>query len=166
MLGASQEHICYLKSNTDKITDSTLKTFCTDKENCLRSTMISSLGCTVQQGTRLCCMVCNPSAFSDVDGGIEGRAILEVGKVPTRKKRRVAVRKVDGSLVDAIKAGLKEERAKYIAEHPTLAILGVDLVCPESVISSSVLYVYSDMDCFSLRQELKQPFFNVIMALV
>ena len=33
-------------------------------------------------------------------------------------------------------ARLKAERANYISEHPTLAILGVQLVCPDSVIDS------------------------------
>ena len=63
---------------------------------------------------------------------------------------------------------LKEERAKYIQEHPTLAIL---LVCPDSVITSicsSVKFISSasDMDIFCLRRDLKQRFFHVIISLI
>ena len=155
-----------VKSDTDKITDPALRTYCTDKENCLRSTMIRSLGSTVQQGTLSCCMVCNPPEFLDDH---ETPDILEVGKAPPRKKRRIAVRKMDKSLLDAINERLKAERAKYIAEHPTLAIVGEELVCPDSVIDSicsnvKFISVVNDMDTFSLRQELKQRFFNVIMS--
>lgn len=128
--------------------------------------MIKSLGGTVQQST-LCCMVCNPSAFSDG----ERLSILQVGKAPPRKKRRVAVRRVDKSLLETVMSRLKEERANYIKEHPTLAILGVQLVCPDSVISSicssvKFISIASDMDLFCLRQELKQRFFDVIIAIV
>ena len=154
-----------VKSDTDKIADPALRTYCTDKENCLRSTMIGSLGCAVK-GTHLCCMVCNPSAFAG-----ERLDILKVGKAPPRKKRRVAVRKIEKSLLDALYTQLKAERAHYIAEHPTLSIVGERFVCPDSVLNSicsnvKFISVINDMDNFNLRQELKHRFFNVIMAIL
>lgn len=88
--------------------------------------MIKSLGGTVQQRS-LCCMVCNPSAFSD--GG--RLSILQVGKAPPRKRRRVAVRQTNKSVLETVESQLKAERAKYIREHPTLDILGEKLVCPD-----------------------------------
>ena len=155
-----------LTTDADKITDPALKSFCTDKENCLRSSMIRSLGCTAQPSS-LCCVVCNPSAFSDG----ERLSVLKVGRALPRKKRRIAKRRVDKALQETVMSRLKEERAKYIQEHPTLAILGVQLVCPDSVIisiCSSVKFISSasDMDIFCLRQELKQRFFHVIISLV
>ena len=75
------------------------------------------------------------------------------------------------STTEAVKIQLKAARANYIEEHPSLAILGAQLVCPDSVISnisSSVKFisVLSDMDAFCLRQELKEKFFNVLLAVV
>lgn len=155
-----------LTTDTDKITDRALKSFCTDKENCLRSSMIKSLGGTVPQST-LCCMVCNPLAFSDG----ERLSVLQAGNAPPRKKRRVAVRRMDKSLLDTVMSRLKEERTNYIKEHPALSILGAQLVCPDSVIndicsSAKFICAASDMDWFGLRQELKQRFFYVIMSTV
>ena len=127
--------------------------------------MITSLGGTVQRGS-LCCMVCNPLAF------LEGRmSVLQVGRSPPRKKRRLAVRRLDESVLQIVKLGLIAERSKYIREHPALAILGQQFVCPDSLITnicSSVKFisVANDMDTFSLRRELKQRFFNVIIAIV
>lgn len=125
--------------------------------------MLRALGGTVQQSS-LCCMVCNPTEVLESD-------VMRVGKPAPRKKRRVAIRKVDESVISDIKSRLQEERVKYIAEHSGLAILGVQLVCPNSVINnicSSVRFisVANDMDSFCLRQELKERFFNVIMAVV
>lgn len=94
---------------------------------------------------------------------------LKVGNAQPRKRRRVAVRFLDESKIVDIKAHLKTERANYITNHPALAILGVQLVCPDSVIDSicsnvKFVSVASDMDRFCLRRELKPIFYNVIMA--
>ena len=88
-----------------------------------------------------------------------------------RKKRRVAIRKITERQCSDIKSLLQAERAQYISEHPNLAILGVQLVCPDSVINSicssiKFVSVVTDMDTFNLRQELKERFFNVIIAVV
>lgn len=160
----SRAHLI-VKSDVDKINDSELKRFCTDTENCLRSTMVGSLGCTVRPGNCLCCMACNPSAFPVS----ERLTLLRVGKAPPRKKRRVAVRKVNGAQSDSIKERLKAERANYISDHPTLAIIGAEQICPTSVIVSvcnSVKFISTlgDMDCFGLRKDLKQRFLSVIMS--
>ena len=161
----SRAHLL-LTTDAEKINDLALKSFCTDKENCLRSLMIRSLGGTVEQ-TSLCCMVCNPSAFSDSSR----LSVLQIGKAPPRKKRRVAVRKLNQSTIDDLESRLKAERTKYIVEHPSLAILGEQLVCSESVIDSicsnaKFISIPSDMDSFCLRQELKQRFFNALTAVV
>ena len=161
----SRAHLL-ITSDADKITDPALKSFCTEKENCLRASMLKSLGDTVQQNSS-CCRVCNPSTFSDGNR----LSVLKAGKAPPRKKRRVAQRRVDKFFIETMKSRLKEERAKYIREHPGLAILGDELVCPSSVIdticsSAKFISIASDMEMFCLRQELKQRFFCVIMSVV
>ena len=126
--------------------------------------MITSLGGAVQQQMS-CCMVCNPEFCEG------GRLSLQVGKAPPRKRRRVAVRRVDQEMNEEINACLKAERANYIAHHPTLAIIGEQLVCPDSVIDSicssvKFISVATDLDRFCIRQELKQIFFNAIIEAV
>lgn len=141
-----------------------LKSFCTSKDVCLRSSMILSLGGSTQQNS-VCCMVCHPSAISD--GG--RLSILQEGKAPPRKKRRAAVRKLDKPAMDHLKSHLKAERAQYIKEHTTFAMLGDQMVCPDSVIesicsSAKFISQVADMNVFSLRQDLKLRFFDVIMS--
>ena len=160
----SRAHLL-VTTDTDKISDAVLKSFCTDQENCLRSSMITAIGGSAPNNS-LCCMVCNPAAFSD-GGRLD---ILKIGKV-VRKKRRVAVRKISKPETSLIKLKLEMERSKYLSEHPTLGVLGLQLVCPDSVIKSvcdNVKYisVREDMDLFCLRQELKEQFFRVIMTVV
>lgn len=127
--------------------------------------MISAIGGSAPSNP-MCCMVCSPTAFSD-GGRLD---VLQVKKT-VRKKRRVAVRKIDDSQVSAMKLRLEIERAKYITEHTTLGILGAQLVCPDSVIkmicnSAKFISVIEDMDLFCLRHQLKDPFFNAIIAVV
>ena len=110
-----------------------------------------------------------PHSFGGDSGG--KLDILQVGKPGPRKKRRVAVRKANKTMISAVKSQLQAERAKYVVENPTLAFVGVQLVCPDSVLDSiceSVRFisVANDMDSFCLRQGLKQRFFEVIMAVV
>ena len=89
-------------------------------------------------------MVCNPSAFSD--GGRLG--IIQI-RIPPRKKRKVTVRIVTAVEVEA---RLKEERSRYIAEHPSLNILGNQFVCPDNVICSKANFIsrLNDMNVFCL----------------
>lgn len=75
----------------------------------------------------------------------------------------MAVRRVTEHITETVQLELKAERAKYITEHPSLAILGVQFVCPDSVINNicsslKFISVLSDMDSFCLRQELKEIF--------
>ena len=103
-----------LNSDENKIADTTLQSLFTDKENCMRTTIITALGGTVEPLSSLCCMVCDPSG--DTDGG--RLDVLQVGGTPPRKKRRVAMRKVDEATMEHVRIGLKTERAKFIAEIP------------------------------------------------
>ena len=70
-------------------------------------------------------MACSPTGFSD-GGGLD---VQQAGRT-ARKKRRTAIRRVEASEAATVKLKLVIERAKYISEHPTLGILGVQLVCP------------------------------------
>ena len=146
-----------MTTDTEKIRDAALKSFCADQENCLRSSMITAIGDSAPNNP-LCCIACNPTAFSD-----EGRLdILKLGKV-VRKKRRVAVRKVGKPELSLIKLKLEMERSKFLSEHPTLGILGLQIVCPDAVInricdSAKFISVREDMELFGLRQELKERF--------
>lgn len=128
--------------------------------------MIQSLGGTAERNSH-CCMVCNPALFAEDSrlGVVEYRVLVP------RKKRRAVVRRVHEVLLQVLESSLKAERAKYIQEHSDLAILGAQLVCPDSVIKaicSGVKYisVISDLDTFEVRKELKQRFFNIIMLVV
>ncbi len=127
--------------------------------------MMMALGGSAPRNT-LCCMVCNPTAFSD-GGRLD---VLQVG-TSVRKKRRVAVWRVNDLHSSTIKLKLEIQRAKYITEHPTLGILGAQRVCPDNVLksicdSAKFIPVMEDMDLFCLRQDLKERFFNVVIAVV
>lgn len=162
----ARAHLLVIGDDT-KIKDATLKSLCTDRENCFRAAIITSIGGTVEQQNTLCCMVCNPSAFTD-GGRLD---VMQVGSTPPRKRRRVAVRRVTETTTQAVRMQLKAERTKYITEHPSLAVLGAQFLCPDSVIdnicsSLKFIAVPSDMDVFCLRRELKDRFFNVLLAVV
>ena len=120
----------------------------------------------MQQNSQ-CCMVCSPATFTESSR----LGIIEVQAKMPRKKRRIAVRKVSEVQLQVLESSLKAERASYIKEHPILTILGVQIVCPDSIIKKICLGVkcissVNDMDNFCVRQELKQRFFNVIMLVV
>lgn len=154
-----------ISTDATKIKDTPLRVFCTEKENCLRSCMIRALGDSAP-GNPLCCMVCNPTQFADGTGG--RLDVLQIGKTVRKKKRR-AVWTVTAAQVATVKLKLEIERAKYIAKYPSLGILGVQMVCSDSIIkticdSAKFISVVEDMDLFCLRQELKDCFFNVIVS--
>lgn len=133
-----------------------VKSLCTDKENCFRAALITSIGGAVEQQNSLCCMICNPSAFTD-GGRLD---VMQVGRAPPKKRRRVAVRRVTEHITETVRLELKAERAKYITEHPSLAILGVQFACPDSVINNicsslKFISVLSDMDAFCLARNLR-----------
>lgn len=158
-----------LNSDEAKIVDPALKSLVTDKENCLRVTLITAVGGTVEQQSQssLCCMVCNPLAFT----GGERLDICQVGRMPPRKKRRVAIRRVTAATTERLKAQLEAERSLYISENPHLCILGSQLVCPDSTIeaicsSAKFISVVSDMNNFGLRCELQARFFAVVLDVI
>ena len=78
-----------ITGDEEKIGNAALKALFTEKENCFRASMMTGLGGNVEQQNALCCSVCNPSGPSGDDTDI-----LQVGRAPPRKKRRVAVRKL------------------------------------------------------------------------
>lgn len=95
-------------------------------------------------------MVCNPTAFL---GG--GRLdITRPGRLPPRKQRRVAKRVLDESVV---KLQLKAERKNFMDDHPSLAIIGEQLVCPDSVISQ----IYSNAKYISVLKIWTYSFFRL-----
>ena len=162
--GQARAHLI-LNTDETKIEDAALKALVTNKENCMRTTLISAVGGSVQSvSCPRCCAVCNPAAFADGD-------IVAPGKAPPRKKRRVAVRKVDKATTDSLKIRLEATRAKFVVDNPYLCIVGCQLVCPDSTIesicsSAKFISVRSDMDCFGLRNELKDKFLNVVLEVV
>ena len=96
--------------------------------------------------------------------------VLQVGKV-SRKKRRVAVHNMTVATMEALTTQLEAERADYISENPSLLIIGPQLVCPDSTISAissnaKFISIPSDMNCFCLRQEIRQRFFNVVITIL
>lgn len=122
--------------------------------------MIGAIGgsCHRQQNST-CCIACNPTV---ADGRID---IMQPGKPPSRKRRRVVRRIHDTSQLQLL---LEKERDKFIQESPALEFLGRQHVCPDSVIKSvcsnaKFISVLKDMDLFFLRSELKERFFYVIL---
>lgn len=157
----------FATSDPDKTPDAELRSFCLSQENCLRTTMVRAIGGEVQERPLNCCMVCNPAAFTD-GGRLD--VVRGVKSVQSRRRRR-AVRRVGERVTERLKTELLDERKKYIAENPSLGMIGAQLVCPDSVVSeicSNVRFisVISDLDAFCPRQELKQRFFDVIIAVV
>ena len=70
--------------------------------------------------------------------------------------------------VSVMKSQLEGERRKLMDDNPALNILGPSMVCPDTVItdicsSAKYISVLEDMDLFSLRNELKECFFNVVV---
>ena len=91
--------------------------------------MITSIGGSVHSTTStLCCSICSP-----LDSSSTLSSLLLERPVP-RKKRHVAVRKVDQSLLFELKKKLDEERKMYISENPSMAILGLQFVCSDNAI--------------------------------
>lgn len=108
----SRAHLL-ITGDVEKIADPTLKSLCTNQENCFRDAILTSLGGVVnwQSSRSMCCMICNPTAF-DGDGG--RLDVFQVRRSPPRKKRRVAVRRrISNTKTKAIKACLETESAVY-----------------------------------------------------
>ena len=58
-----------------------------------------------------------------------------------------------------------------MAENQSLFILGPQVVCPDSIILNicsiaKFISVISDINSFCIRQELRERFFNVLLATV
>ena len=150
--------------NTDKISDSALQKYCTDKENCLRSNLIVSIGGSVQKTSRLCCSICNVSCSLP-------RLDILLHRPVSRKKRRVPVRKIDQSLLLELKSRLEEERNKYVVEHPCMAIFGLQFICSDNVIDkicsdAKYLTKIEDLDQFIICKELVTRFYSTIIEVI
>ena len=143
-----------------------MKTFCKNTENCRRLTMLRAVGSSEQvHASGGCCDVCTA-------GGVQcGR--LDILRASSRKNhRREATRRVIGThLAKTLRDALFEERAKIVEEHPAYAMLGESFVCPSGVIlklceQARYISKVEDIDIFCLRTELRDRFFNVVMATV
>lgn len=143
-----------------------LETYCSEKENCLRSTLIRSVGGNVEQQSRLCCTVCNSGCVLS-----DRLEITQFRAVSTRKRRRVAVRRVDDSLKVLLKRRLLAERVAFVEENPCWQILGIQFVCSDALISQicdDCKYIASvdDIDSFFVRPELRDRFYDIVVEVV
>jgi hypothetical protein len=86
--------------------------------------------------------------------------IVQPGKAPPRKRRRVVRRNVDESILES---QLKTERME---DNPAFAIVvGEQMVCCDGVISDICSNAkFKDMDLFSFRTELRERFFNALSS--
>ena len=125
---------------------------------CRRRVLISQMGGSVERTVFGCCDICSSESPSS---RLKIFAPVEVGI----RKRRRAVRTVDiGRLEDKLKVA----RAKFLERHPGFQMLGIDFVCPDSIIKKvsedAKFIVTTDDFPAELRAELKEIFLSIIIS--
>ena len=148
--------------------DSDIKDFYTNKENCLRRTILRSIGDSSPIETTIvgCCRHCDASMKS-----FESHApkLVIYHAYQVSKKRRVAAWNVTESLEKNLKDRLLQERYRYIQDHPAFLFLGEEAVCPNCVIEdicteSRFIKTKEDMSSiYGIHSELSDKFLNVIL---
>ena len=113
--------------------DPEIKAFCDNKENCLRRTILRSIGDSSPITATIigCCRHCDASAKS-----FEAHypKLIICSAYRGSKRRRVAAWDVTESLERNLKDKLLQERCRYIQDHPAFLFLGEEAVCPDCVI--------------------------------
>ena len=164
----SRGHLFYSsskkKSNKKVNEDKTLLKFAHDQENCRRRTLVSGMGGRIDNLVRSerCCDLCTPSAIP-----CKGRLDVTQAGMPSKRKRRIAVRVITDNLLGSLKQRLCLERSTYIQENPCLRMVGPSFVCPDVTIDEickQAEYISSvdDISLFGIRTDLKHRFFNII----
>ena len=154
-------------STKQKLVDKDVREFCQSKENCLRASILRLIGNTVAVETSSpCCSNCSSSS-----GVVVPQKLQVIEAKPTadpKRKKRKAYWSTSKDLEDEIKRRLKEERTKFIIDHPSFLIVGEMAVCPDCVIDCvcrDARFVKSKQDLSTvsgLRSELQDAFLHVI----
>ena len=122
---------------------------------------IGSLECPSITGH--CCDVCNT---------VPDTLQFEACTLPTRRKRRSAVREVDKELQVEVHDRLLKERDVFIEEHPQFKMVGPDFVVPVPVIDdicSNLRFITTQdglCDRYDIRPDIKCRLFNVLMEVL
>ena len=75
------------------------------------------------------------------------------------------------SHVKELKTKLLEEREKILLEHPSYRMIGIDFVCPDSVLDkiceqSKYFSSVDDMKIYGVRPEFRDKLFRVVMDVI
>ena len=145
-----------------------VKDFYDNKENCLRKTILQSIGDSSPIETTIvgCCSHCdaNKKLFES-----HNPKLVISNKYTASKRRRVAAWDVTESLESNLKDRLLQERHRYVQDHPAFLFLGEEAVCPDCVIQnicteSRFIKTKEDMtSIYGIRSELSDRFFNVLL---
>ena len=148
--------------------DSEIKDFYNNKENCLRRTMLQSIGDLSPMETTIvgCCRHCDASTKSFES---HNPKLIIYNAYQGSKRRRIAAWNVTDSLERNLKDRLLQERRRYVQDHPAFLFLGEEAVCPDCVIEdicteSRFIKTKEDMSSiYGIHSELSDKFLNVIL---
>ena len=122
----SRAHVFF--SSKQKSIDRSVKSYCTNQENCRRVALLRAIGSSEAPASSLsCCDVCG------VGTEIADKLLFEAS-VSSSKRRRKAVRRVDEDLSLTLKSRLTTTRDQFIDDHPHIKMIGPSFVCSSSVI--------------------------------
>ena len=92
---------------------------------------------------------------------------------PTRQKsqKQPVAHDMTPSHVKELKTKLLEEREKILLEHPSYRMIGIDFVCPDSVLDkiceqSKYFSSVDDMKIYGVRPEFRDKLFRVVMDVI
>ena len=144
--------------------DDKVRQLCEDRENCRRKKMLEAIGSTEScDGENACCDTCGVDRLVPKLKFEESRPVNTVSR-----KRRCAVFTVTEDAVSTLAQALRQERDKYLDNHPNFAPFGPDCVCSNSLIDhicmqAKFISEESDLDTiFTLRPALRPIFFKII----
>ena len=111
----SRAHLFYSKQK--KKVDAEIKDFCSNKENCLRRSLLKAIGdihvVSVETSANPCCGNCPPSSLT-LPSKVN---LIESVPIHTKSKKRSAHWKTNKTLDETLKSRLLEERKKYVYDH-------------------------------------------------
>ena len=144
--------------------DDKIRLLCEDRENCKRKKMLEAVGSTENCDREdACCDTCGVDRLLPELKFEQSRPVNTISR-----KRRCAVFTVTEDAVSTLAQALRQERDKYLDNHPNFLPFGPDCVCSNSLIDHICMQAKfvskeSDLDTFfTLRPTLRLMFFKTI----